>query len=171
MSEYSKIMRLCSCEFGSFFLKNKFWHQINKKKVLCCIDLFDFRIEDKVCENLSNSFGGSVTQSCLTAWPHGLQHTRLPLSFTIFWCFLKLMSSNCVILFHPLFLLPSIFPTIKVFSNESVLPIRWPKYWNFSFSISPSNEYSEPISFSIDWFDLQSKGLSRVFSKILGSAN
>ena len=63
MSEYSKIMRLCSCEFGSFFLKNKFWHQINKKKVLCCIDLVDFRIEDKVCENLSNSFWGSVTRS------------------------------------------------------------------------------------------------------------
>ena len=59
----------------------------------------------------------------------------------------------CVILFHPLFLLPSIFPTIKVFSNESILPIMWPKYWNFSFSISPSNEYSRLISFSIDWFD------------------
>ena len=79
---------------------------------------------------------------------------RLPLSFTIFWCFLKLMPPNCVILFHPLSLLPSIFPIIKVFSNESVLPIRWPKYWNFSFSISPSNEYAGPISFRIDWFDL-----------------
>ena len=75
-----------------------------------------------------------------------------------------LMPPNHLILCLPLLLLPSILPSIMVFSNESVLPIRWPKYWNFSFSISPSNEYSEPISFSIDWFDLQSKGLSRVFS-------
>ena len=64
------------------------------------------------------------------------------------------MSSNHIILCCPLLLLPSIFPSIKVFSKESVLPIRWPKYWNFSFSISPSNEYAGPISFRIDWFDL-----------------
>ena len=83
----------------------------------------------------------------------------------------KLMSielvrpSNHLILCRPLLLLPSIFPGIRVFSNESVLRIRWPKYWNFSFSICSSNEYSELIFFSIDWFDsLQSKGLSRVFS-------
>ena len=73
---------------------------------------------------------------------------------------LKLMSiesmilSNRLILYHPLPLLPSILPSIRVFSNESVLPIRWPKYWSFSFSISPSNEYSGLISFSIDCFDL-----------------
>jgi len=73
---------------------------------------------------------------------------------------LKLMSielvmpSNHLILCHPLLLLPSIFPSIRVFSSESVLPIRWPKYWNFNFSISPSNEYSGLISFRIDWFDL-----------------
>ena len=72
---------------------------------------------------------------------------------------LKLMSiesvtpSNHLILCHPL-LLPSIFPSIRVFSNESTLCIRWPKYWSFSFSISPSNEYSGLISFIIDWFDL-----------------
>ena len=64
------------------------------------------------------------------------------------------MRSNHLILCCPLFLLPSIFPSIRVFSNESVLHIRWPKYWIFSFSISPSNEYSESISFRIDWFDL-----------------
>ena len=69
------------------------------------------------------------------------------------------------ILCYSLLLLPSIFSSIRVFSNESVLCIRWPKYWSFSFSISPSNEYSGPISFTIDWFDLLvSKGLSRVFS-------
>ena len=64
------------------------------------------------------------------------------------------MQSNHLILCRPLLLLPSIFPSIRVFSNESVLNIRWPKYWSFSFSISPSNEYSEPISFRINWFDL-----------------
>ena len=64
------------------------------------------------------------------------------------------MPSNHLILCHPLFLLPSIFPTIRVFSKESVVCIRWPKYWSFSFSISPSNEYSGLIPFRIDWFDL-----------------
>ena len=64
------------------------------------------------------------------------------------------MPSNHLILCHPLLLLPSIFPSVRVFSNESVLHIRWPKYWSFSFSISPSNEYSELISFRMDWLDL-----------------
>ena len=64
------------------------------------------------------------------------------------------MPSNHLILYHPIFLLPSIFPSIRVFSKESVLHIRWQKYWSFSFSISPSNEYSGLISFTIDWLDL-----------------
>ena len=64
------------------------------------------------------------------------------------------MPSNHLILCHPLLLQPSIFPSIRAFSNESVLRIRWPKYWSFSFSISPSNEYSGLISFRMDWFDL-----------------
>ena len=64
------------------------------------------------------------------------------------------MTSNHLILCHPLLLQPSIFPSIRVFSNESVLHIRWPKYWSFSFSISPSNEYSGLISFRMDWLDL-----------------
>ena len=82
------------------------------------------------------------------------------LSFTNSWSLLKLISiesvmpSNHVILCHPFLLLPSIFPSIKVFLNESVLHIRWPKYWIFSFSISPSNEYSGLISFRMDWLDL-----------------
>ena len=66
----------------------------------------------------------------------------------------SVMPSNHLILCHPLFLPPSIIPSIRVFSNESVLHIRWPKYWSFSFSISPSNEYSGLISFRIDWLDL-----------------
>ena len=66
----------------------------------------------------------------------------------------SVMPSNHLILCHPLFLLPSIFPSIRVFSNESVLCIRWPKYWSFSFSISPCNEYSGLISFRMDWLDI-----------------
>ena len=66
----------------------------------------------------------------------------------------SVMPSNHLSLCHPPLLLPSIFPSIRVFSNESALRIRWPKYWTFSFSISPSNEYSGLISFKIDWFDL-----------------
>ena len=66
----------------------------------------------------------------------------------------SVMSSNHLILCYPLLLLPLVFPRIRVFCNESVLPIRWPKYWSFSFSISPSSEYSALISFRIDWLDL-----------------
>ena len=73
----------------------------------------------------------------------------------------SVMPSNHLILYHPLLLLPSIFPSIRVFSNESALRIRWPKYWSFSFNISPSNEHPGLISFRMDWLDsLQSKGLS-----------
>ena len=67
---------------------------------------------------------------------------------------MSVMPSNRLILCHPLLLLPSIFPSIRVFSNELVLCIRWPKYWSFSFSISPSNEHSGLISFRMDWLDL-----------------
>ena len=66
----------------------------------------------------------------------------------------SVMPSNHLILCHPLPLLPSIFPSIRVLSNESVLWIRWPRYWSFSFSISPSNEFSGPVSFRMDWLDL-----------------
>ena len=85
---------------------------------------------------------------------------KASLSFTISWSFLKLMSIESVMPFnhlflcHPLLSLPSISPSIRVFSNESALCFRWPKYWSFSFSISSSNEYSGLISFRIDWFGL-----------------
>ena len=96
----------------------------------------------------SVQFGCSVVSDSLR--PHGSQHARL--SITNSRSLLKLMSivsvrpSNYLILCCPLFLPPSIFPSIRVFSNESVLCIRWPKYWSFSFSISPSSEYSGPIT-------------------------
>ena len=77
----------------------------------------------------------------------------------------SVMPSNPLILCHPLLCLPSIFPSIRVFSNESALLIRWPKYWSFSFNISPSNEHPGLISFRMDWLDLLAvQGLSRVFS-------
>ena len=100
----------------------------------------------------------------------GQQRTRRLDCITNSWRLLKLMSiesvmlSNHLILCRPLLLLPSIFPSIRAFSKESVFRIRWPKYWSFSFSISHFNEYSGLISFRIDWISLQSKGLSRVFS-------
>ena len=89
--------------------------------------------------------------------PHGLQHVRLPSpsqSLLKFMSIELVMLSNHLIVCHPLLLLPSIFPSIRVFSNESALHSRWPKYWSFSFSISPSNEYSELLSFRTDKFDL-----------------
>ena len=102
----------------------------------------------------------SVAKSCPTLYDPGTAARQASLSFTIFQSFLKLMSaesvmpSNPLILFHPFLLLSSILPSIKIFSNELALYIRWPKFWSFSFSISPSNEYSGLISLRIDWFDL-----------------
>ena len=102
----------------------------------------------------------SIAKLCLTLRCHGLQHVRPPLSITISQSLPKFMSiesvmpSNHLILCHPLLFLPSILPSIRVFSKESVLHIRWPKYCSFSFSISPSNEYSGFISSTTDLFDL-----------------
>ena len=99
----------------------------------------------------------SRVQLFATPWTVARQAS---LSITTSWSLLKLMyiewvmPSNHLILCRPLLLLPSVFPSIKVFSTESVLRIRWPNYWNFSFSISPSNEYSGLISFRINWLDL-----------------
>ena len=102
----------------------------------------------------------SVAQSCPTlcnpmncSTPglpihHQLPESTLPTSIE------SVMPSNHLILCRPLLLLPSIFPSIRVFSNESVLHMRWPNYWNFNFNISPSNEYSGLISFRMDWLDL-----------------
>ena len=99
-------------------------------------------------------------KSCPTFYNPMDCSTPVSLSFTISWSLLKLMSvesvmpSNHFTLCHPHLLLPSIFPSNRVISNESALHFKWPKYWNFNFSISPSNEYSGLSSFRIDWFDL-----------------
>ena len=102
----------------------------------------------------------SIAQSYLTLCDPVDCSNQASLSITNSQSLLKLMSievmmsSNHLILCHPLLIRPSIFPSIRIFSNESVLHMRWPKYWSFSFSISPSNEYSGLISFRIDWFEV-----------------
>ena len=116
----------------------------------------------------------SVAQSCLTLPPPMTAAWQASLSITNSWSSPKCMAlelvmpSNHLILCHLLLLLPSIFPNIRVFSNESALHIRWPKYWSFSFNISPSNEHPMIIQWSplgwTGWISLQSKGLSRDFS-------
>ena len=127
-------------------------HNVDAGQKWCELDLFSWQIR---MTKFSHSF---VSDSL---WPHGLHAARqASLSITKSWSLLKLMSIelvmpfNQLILFCPLLFPPSIFPRIRVFSSESVLSIRWPKYWSFSFSISPYNEYSGLISFRIDWLDL-----------------
>ena len=111
-------------------------------------------------------FSRSVTSDSLRS--QGLQHPWLlcPPRSPILLKFMSIksvMPLNHLILCCPLLLLPSILPSTRVFSNESALHIRWPKYWSFSFSISPSNEYSGLISFRIDWFDLAVQGTLKSF--------
>ena len=114
-------------------------------------------MESALDDIVSVQFCCSVVSDSATSWAAARQAY---LSITNSRTFLKLMfiksvmPSNHLILCHPLLFLPSIFPSIRVFSSESVLRIRWPKYWSFGFSISPSNEESELISFRIDWLDL-----------------
>ena len=108
-------------------------------------------------EKLSVQFSCSVISNSAIPWTAACQASPCITNLS---SLLKLMSiqlvmpSNHLILCHPLLLLPSILPSIRVFSNESVLPIRWTKYWSFSFSINLSNEYSGLISFRMDWLDL-----------------
>ena len=110
-----------------------------------------------ICLQFSSAELLSCVQFFVTPWTAARQAF---LSITNSWSFFKLMSiesvmpSNHLILCHPLLLLPSVFPSIRVLSNESALRMRWPKYWSFSFNISPANEYSGLISFRVDWLDL-----------------
>ena len=130
--------------------------RIGKKAVVC--------IHNRIFSSIQLL---SRVQLFVTPWTAARQAC---LSITNSQSLLKLMSiesvmpSNHLILCLPLLLLPSIFPSIRVFSNESALRIRWPKYWSFSFNISPSNEHLGLISFTMD---LQSKGISRVFSNTI----
>ena len=138
---------------------NTEWHDwkhillssINKR---CTPDFKDFCLSGYKC---SVQFSPSHVRSSATPWT---VRRQVSLFITNSQSVLKFMSielmmpSNYLIFCHPVLRLPSIFPSVRVFSNESVLHIRWPKYWSFSFSISPSNEYSELISFRMDWLDL-----------------
>ena len=125
------------------------------------------------CYTISSVYSVSHVHFFATPWPTAHQAS---LSITNSRSLLKLMSikslmpSNRFIFCHPLLLLPSIFPSIRVFSNESALCIRWPKYWSFSFSISPAKEHSGLISFRIDLFDLLSvQGLLKSLLRHHGS--
>ena len=138
----AKGYRIWNCYVGKFIT---FWEseEIKTKANTNCIGLYQF--------------SHSVMSDSVTPWTAARQAS---LSITNSWSLLKLMSTVLVMLSnhlnvcHPLLLLPSIFPSIRVFSNESALCIRWPKDWSFSFSISPSNEYSVLVSFRMDWLDL-----------------
>ena len=129
-----------------------------------CLPSLECKFYEGKIQCLAHSSGpdGSVqsfsrVQLFVTPW---IATYQASLSITNSWSLLKLMCnelvmpSNHLMLCRPLLLLPSIFPSIRVFANESVLLIRWPKYWNFSFSVNPSNDYSGLISSRIDWFDL-----------------
>jgi len=141
---------------SNHFKINQYWGQsvVKKRKKYICHSM-QIYLKHRLSQSVQ--FSRSVMSDSATPWTAACQAS---LSITNSWILLKLMSiklvmpSNHLILCCLLFLLPSIFPSIRVFSNELVLGIRWPKYWSFSFSISPSSEYSELISFRMDWLDL-----------------
>ena len=147
MLTYFATLSFCTWEMGITIIKCKF--------ILVC------NFSNRDSNNLFNKLQfSSVAQSCLTLWDPMYCSTPGFLSITNSWSLLKLMSiesvmpSNHLILCHPLLLLPSIFPSIRVIFNESVLHIRWLRDGSFSFSISPFNEYSGLISFRMNWLDL-----------------
>ena len=171
----------CSCWIIHFWSKLRGYLVMQKNILLNCVYIFKLISSNAKCRlDLSKTrcpdtrmksqaiyfspirsiqFGRSVVSDSLR--PHELQHTRLPCTsptsrvYSNSWSIELVMPSNHLILSRPLLLLPSIFPSIRVFSDESVLRITWPnKYWSFSFSISASNEYPGLISFRMDWLDL-----------------
>ena len=145
----------------------QFLEQVTSSSVPFCL-LLSFALNvlpgldpSYLCRQIFSDHQLSVVSDSL--WPQGLQHARplCPSPTHVHW----VSDAIHLIVCHSLLLLSSIFPSIRVFSSVSVICIRWPKYWSFSFSISPSNEYAGLISFRMDWLDLLlSKGLSRVFS-------
>ena len=138
------------------------WKKVGEKEVGTWIWRWGENSRESMREYKSDNQISSVqSHDCIQLlWPPWIAACQASLSITNSQSVLKLMSiesvmpSNHLILCHPLLLPPSNFPSIRVFSNESVLHISWPKYWSFSFSISPSNEYSGLISFRTDWLDL-----------------
>ena len=136
-------------------LKSLLKHHSSKASILCCSAFFRVQLLHPYISSVQLSL--SVVSNSVTPWTAACQAS---LSITNSHSLLKLMSmelvmpSNHLMLCLPLLLLPAIFRSIRVFSNEWVLHIRWPKYWSFNFSISPSNEYSELISFRMDWLGL-----------------
>ena len=149
---------ICGGDLSASRPWSSYWHHLNS-----------------ACSSIVVVVVQSLSHVRLFATP-GAAALQASLSFTISQSLLKLtsiesvMPSNHLILCHPLLLLSSIFPSIKVFSNESALCIRWPKYWSFSFSINPSNEYSRLISFGMDWLDLlEVQGTLKSFLKSINS--
>ena len=145
-----------------------------------CLGIFTPTLVEMAITNFLCSTSVQFSRSVMSDFlqPMDCSTLQASLSITNSQSLLKLMSiglvmsSNHLILCHPLLLLTSIFPSIKVFSNESVLCIRWPKYWSFSFSISPSNEYSGLISLRMDWLDiLVVQGTLKVFSNTSSKAS
>ena len=144
----------------TFTKSHKFWVVVFSLSFVSVNILISFFIFSVICWLLSSVQFSSVTQSCLTVCDPMTAARQASLSITNSQSLPKpksiqlAMPSNHLILCCPLLLLPAIFPSIRVFSNEPALRIRWPKYWSFSFSSSPSSGHSGLISFRIDWFDL-----------------
>ena len=147
---------LCHCRTTGW-LKRQSFCQCGVSHLSGSLILWYTYLEHFLCILFSSLQSLSHVQLFATPWTVACQAS---LSITNSWSLLRLMSiesvmpSNHLILCHPLLLLPSIFPIIKFFSNESTLHMRWPKYWSFSFNISPSNEHPGLISFRMDWLDL-----------------
>ena len=150
----------CCTQYASKFGKLSSVHRTGKVS-------FHSNPKERQCQRMLNLLHNcthlSSVQSLSCVWLLATWWTaahQASLSLSISWSLLKLtsiesvMPSNHLILCHPLLLLPSIFPSIRAFSNESVLCIRWPKYWSFSFIVTPSNEYSGLVSFRMDWVNL-----------------
>ena len=147
-------------QYRKYYVKNCWslvWQIPHGATKPMCHNYWSLSTLEPVLLNISVQFSCSVMSDSVTPWTATCQAS---LSITNSWSLLKLMSiesvmpSNRLNLCHPLLLPPSVFPSIRVCSSESVLHIRWPKYWSFSFSISPSNEYSGLLSFRVDWLDL-----------------
>ena len=158
MEEWIKMMFYTQRHMGVHTRTVKLCRPKNEGNLPICEKWMDL---DSILLNEIKHFSSIQLLSCVRLFmTPGTAAHQASLSFTIFWNLLRFMFTesvmpfNHLVLCHPFLLLPSVFPSIRVFSNESALHIRWSKYWNFIFSISPSNEYSGLISFRINWLNL-----------------